>query len=501
MNLEAVLQGVPYLRRHGSDRPVSGVEYDSRRIAPASLFVAMRGAVSDGNRYLGEAVSRGAGSVVTDSADAYDRTLREHPGIAVVEVEHGRRALSGLAANFFEHPERRLAITGVTGTNGKTTTAFLLEALLGAAGRGTVLVSTVAYRAAGRMLAAPRTTPESRDLFELFRLGTEAGAAEAVMEVSSHALDQGRVAGLHFDVAIFTNLTRDHLDYHGDMESYFAAKAKLFDGSQGRAPRAAVVCAEDDRASALCDVVRRAGSDLLWTYGLQRGDFRARDLRLTPGGMRFTLDSPLGSADLETRLIGRVHALNLLAASAAGMARGLSLQQAAEGASALGCVPGRFQPVECGQDFTVIVDYAHTDDALGKSIALARELVRARKGRVITLFGCGGDRDRSKRPLMGGVAAAASDVVVLTSDNPRSEDPMRIIDEIRAGIEGASAVLRIEPDRERAIGLAIAQAGPGDLVLLAGKGHENTQTLKDRVIPFDDAAVAQRALLAGASAP
>lgn len=500
MNLEAVLQGVHFLRRNGADRPVSGVEYDSRRTGPGSLFVAMRGEVSDGNRYIGQAVSRGAGSVVTDSTAAFDRTLGEHPGIAVVEVEHGRRALAGLAANFFEHPERRLAISGVTGTNGKTTTAFLLEALLGGAGRGTVLVGTIAYHAAGRVLPAPHTTPESRDLFEVFRQGAEAGASEAVMEVSSHALDQERVAGLPFEVAIFTNLTQDHLDYHGDMERYFAAKARLFDGSLGRAPRAAVVYAEDARAAALCDIVRRAGSDLLLTYGLQRGEFRARDLQLTPRGMSFTLDSPQGSVALETRLIGRVNVLNLLAAAAAGTARGLTLQQVAEGAAALSCVPGRFQPVECGQDFAVIVDYAHTDDALRKSIALARELVRTRKGRVITVFGCGGDRDRGKRPLMG-AAGAASDVVVLTSDNPRSEDPMAIIEEIRAGVNGGSAVLRVEPDRERAIRLAIALAGPGDLVLLAGKGHEKTQTLKDRVIPFDDAAVARQALLAGASAP
>ena len=484
MELDLVLHGVDFIRRAGPGTEVNGVEYDSRRVRQGSLFVAFRGGTTDGNHYLPQAVAQGASAIVTDSASGFSAATA-YPDLAVIEVEQGRRALAAIAANFFAHPEAQLKLSGVTGTNGKTTTAFLLEAMLRHQGRKTVLAGTIEYHAAGRILPAPHTTPESRDLLELFREGVDGGATEAVMEVSSHALDQQRVAGLAFDVAIFTNLTRDHLDYHHTMEDYFAAKRKLFESS----PRVAILNVDDPYGVRL---KAESSSRLVYTYGLQQGDFHANNLYMAPAGMRFTLATPQGEVPLATRLTGKINVYNLLAASAAAMARGLSFEEVAQGAASLDFVPGRFQSVDCGQNFAVVVDYAHTDDALRNIIAVAREFVDKGGGRVITLFGCGGDRDRSKRPLMGQAAGAGSDIVVLTSDNPRGEDPLAIIDQVLPGLSGTPVI--VEPDRRHAIELAIAQAQPGDLVLLAGKGHEKTQTIGERVIPFDDVAIAQQVL-------
>ena len=493
VDLEVVLRGVDFIRRAGPSPAVSGVEYDSRRVGDGSLFVAFRGGTTDGNRFIPQALAQGARAIVTDSSAGFDATAT-NPAIALIEVAHGRRALAALAANFFEHPEAQLKLSGVTGTNGKTTTAFLLEAMLRHQGRKTVLAGTIEYHAAGRIFPSPHTTPESRDLLELFREGVNGGATEAVMEVSSHALDQERVSGLHFDVPIFTNLTRDHLDYHGNMENYFAAKRKLFDGSAGPPPRAAILNRDDPYGAMLKEA---AGSELRFTYGLERGDFHAEELRMEPSGMHFTMVTPQGKVPVATRLTGGVNVYNLLAAGAAALARGLTIEQVASGAASLEYVPGRFQSVDCGQNFAVVVDYAHTDDALRNIIAVARAFVTRKDGRVITMFGCGGDRDRTKRPLMGRAAGEGSDVVVLTSDNPRGEDPLAIIEEVLPGLSGSSATVVVEPDRRRAIALAIAQARQYDLVLLAGKGHEKTQTIGRQVIPFDDVAIARQVLQAG----
>jgi UDP-N-acetylmuramoyl-L-alanyl-D-glutamate--2,6-diaminopimelate ligase len=490
LDVDSLLRGVDLVRRAGGNPNVTGVEYDSRRVHESSLFVAFRGGTTDGNRYLTQAVAQGARCIVTDSAAGF-AAATAHPDLAAVQVAHGRRALAAIAQNFFAHPEAQLKLSGVTGTNGKTTTAFLLEAMLRNCGRKTVLAGTIEYHAAGRVFPAPHTTPESRDLLELFREGVDGGATEAVMEVSSHALDQERIAGLLFDVAIFTNLTRDHLDYHGTMENYFVAKLKLFDGSLGTPPRVTIVNQDDSYGGA---VKSNARSPLIYTYGLQQGDFHAERLQMEPSGMRFTMVTPFGEVPVATRLTGGVNVYNLLAAGAAASARGLTLDQVAQGAAELEFVPGRFQSVDCGQDFAVVVDYAHTDDALRNIIAVAREFVSQRGGRVITMFGCGGDRDRTKRPLMGRAAAEGSDRVVLTSDNPRGEDPLAIIEEVLPGLSGASAPVIVEPDRYHAIELSIAQARPGDLVLLAGKGHEKTQTIAGQVIPFDDVAIAQQVL-------
>lgn len=481
------------MRRAGPSVDVSSIEYDSRKVVPGSLFVAMQGGTTDGNRYIASAIERGASAVVTDSAMMFQAAAVRYPMVALAEVAHGRSALAGISANYFEHPEKKLTLSGVTGTNGKTTTAFLLDAMLNSAGRKTVLVGTIEYHVAGGVVESPHTTPEARDLLELFAKGVSAGATEAVMEVSSHALEQGRVWSLPFDVAIFTNLTRDHLDYHGTMGKYFAAKKMLFDGSNGVVPRVSVINADDAYGAELTIKAREAGSEV-FSYGLDAGEFRAEDVRMSASGMEFTLITPNGSAAIQTKLTGRVNVYNLLAASAAAYARGLTLDEIVAGAAALKCVPGRFQAVDAGQPFTVVVDYAHTDDALRNLIMLAHEFVKPVDGRVITLFGCGGDRDRTKRPLMGRAAGEGSDFVVLTSDNPRSEEPEAILRDALPGVEATGVEFVAEADRAKAIQIAIEHAKPGDIVLLAGKGHEKTQTLRDRVIPFNDVEIAANAI-------
>ena len=473
----------------GSEQSATGIEYDSRKVRPGSVFVAMKGGSTDGNRYVEKAIAAGALGVVTDSAQAFDHLLVFQPGLPILEVEHGRRALAQASAAFFGHPERKLAATGITGTNGKTTVAFLTEALLIAAARTTVLVGTIEYHVAGEVRPSVHTTPESRDLFELMAEGVSRGATELVTEVSSHALDQGRAFGLNFDVAVFTNLTQDHLDYHQTMEKYFAAKRLLFDGVVYPAPRVAIINAQDARAKELAAAARKAGAEVR-LYGIRQGDWRVANYSLRPSGAELELETPAGSAKVISRLAGEVNILNLLAAFTAAHARGVPFDRLIESIPNLKPVPGRFQAVDAGQSFTVIVDYAHTDDALRNLITLARQITAQKAARVITVFGCGGDRDRTKRPKMGLAAGHGSDFVVVTSDNPRSEDPMAILAEIEPGLKASASRYVIEPDRAAAIALALHEAKPGDVVLIAGKGHEKEQILAGRTIPFDDAEVA-----------
>lgn len=476
-----------------SSQPITGIEYDSRRVRPGSVFVAMKGGSTDGNRYVDKALSAGALGIITDSSPAFDHLMVYKSEVPVLEVEHGRRALAQAAAAFFCHPERKVASTGITGTNGKTTTAFLTEALLNAAARKTILIGTIEYHVAGEVRPSLHTTPESRDLFELMAEGAARGATELVTEVSSHGLDQGRAAGINFDVAVFTNLTRDHLDYHQTMERYFIAKKLLFDGTVYPAPRVAVLNAHDERTPDLIEAARSGGAEVR-TYGIGIGDFCAASYTLTPGGAVIELESPAGSARLTSRLAGEVNIFNLLAAFTAAHARGIAFDQLAASVPHLHPVPGRFQPVDGGQPFTVIVDYAHTDDALRNLTALARQLVEKSGGRIITLFGCGGDRDRTKRPKMGYAAGEGSDFVVATSDNPRSEDPHAILADVEPALKATGVHYTIEPDRAIAIHLALSSAKARDVVLLAGKGHEKEQILAGRTIPFDDSEVALAAL-------
>jgi UDP-N-acetylmuramoyl-L-alanyl-D-glutamate--2,6-diaminopimelate ligase len=473
------------------DVGVRGVQYDSRRVSSGDVFVAMRGGTTDGNQYIDAAIRNGAVAVVTDSAEKFSQLREQQPELSIALVKHGRRALAEASSAVFGAPERVLKISAVTGTNGKTTTAFLLEQMLRNVGRKCVLIGTIETHVGDDVRVSEHTTPESRDVLALFAEGVHAGCTEAVMEMSSHALDQERVWGLPVDVAMFTNLTQDHLDYHGTMEAYAGAKAKMFAGVGARVPRIAVINADDAAAEQMiaaasrCDVMR---------YGIEIGDWRAEDVLLGAGRTEFVWKTPHGDVNVMSPLTGRVNVYNLLAAGCAAYARGLTFDEITAAAKDLKQVPGRFEVVAGSHEagFAVVVDYAHTDDALKNLIALARDLVG--NGRVITMFGCGGDRDKTKRPKMGRAAGAASDLVVVTSDNPRSEEPMQIIEEVLVGVRETSVECVVEPDRAAAIAVAIRSANPGDIVLLAGKGHEKTQTFVDRTVVFDDVAEAERVL-------
>jgi UDP-N-acetylmuramoyl-L-alanyl-D-glutamate--2,6-diaminopimelate ligase len=491
MTFQQLLQGAEVLSQSGNPG-IAGVEYDSRRVRPGIAFVAMKGETSDGNKFIDQAIAAGAVAVVTDSALETPRS-----NVAWAQVVHGRRALARLSANFYKRPAERIAITGITGTNGKSTTAFLIESIFHAAGRKTALVGTIEYHVAGKILPAPHTTPESLELNRLLSDALSVGVTDAVMEVSSHALEQQRVFGIPFDVAVFTNLTRDHLDYHLTMDEYFRAKQILFEGCGTEPPRAAVVNTDDEYGRQLLKLCKKKSSVVL-SYGLSFGDFHAEQVEITPRGTRFQMVTPSDKIAMWTPMIGNVNVYNVLAAAAAGYARDCSSEEIAKGIFDLASVPGRFERVDCGQPFTVVVDYAHTDDALRNLTALARDfVVRAGlKGRVITLFGCGGDRDRAKRPLMGEAAGKGSDFVVLTSDNPRSEDPLAIMNDAVVGLQKSGAKYSMEPDRRKAIAFALQLAAAGDIVLLAGKGHEKVQTTREGTVPFDDVDVARENLKA-----
>lgn len=495
MKFSEILRGVETQSRTG-EAEVSGVHYDSRKVTAGDLFLAMRGESTNGNRYIDAAIKQGATAVATDSAAEKPR-----PGIAWAQVSHGRRALAGISANFFGHPAEKLQIIGVTGTNGKTTTTFLLDSLLQNLGAPPpVLIGTIEYHVAGKVLPSPHTTPESLELNAMFAEATDVKlsdkrAQHAVMEVSSHALEQGRVWGIPFQVAIFTNLTRDHLDFHGDMQKYSAAKQLLFEGAGSPPPRSAVTNTDDEFGRKLAEVAR-ANSSRVITYGMQSGaDLVPESIRFTPQGTSFSLRTPQEKFEVTSPLIGKVNVYNLLAAVGAAQALGYSWQDITNAAASCKGVPGRFEKVSIGaeQPFTVVVDYAHTDDALRNLTAAARDFVQ-NKGRVITLFGCGGDRDRSKRPLMGRAAGEGSDFVVLTSDNPRSEDPLAIMQDALVGLKQTGTRHAVEADRRRAIALAIDAAKPGDIILIAGKGHEKTQTTREGVFPFNDVEEARKVL-------
>jgi UDP-N-acetylmuramoyl-L-alanyl-D-glutamate--2,6-diaminopimelate ligase len=485
MNLGEILSGVrlkqplaPELGR----LEVAGLEYDSRRVAAGYVFFAFPGSRADGRQFAADAKNRGAVVVLSESPRPED-----YDG-AWIQVGHGRQALALASRNFYRRPDERLKLTGITGTNGKTTTSYLIDSVLREAGAVTGLIGTIEYHLAGRVLKAANTTPESLDLMRFFTELEQAGGTHVTMEVSSHALELGRVFGLQFHTAIFTNLTRDHLDFHGDMESYFAAKQRLFDGAGGPPPRYAVLNRDDEYSRRIRLNPKTEPID----YGFsQDAMLRARHISSGFNGLRFDVQFRKTRFTVESPLIGKINVYNILAACGAGLSCGIPPQVIARGIAKLRAVPGRFERVDEGQPFTVVVDYAHTDDALRNVIAVARGL---NPRRVITLFGCGGDRDRAKRPLMGAAAAEASDFVVLTSDNPRSEDPLAIMNDALVGIRRFDVPHIIEPNREVAIGRALKEAREGDIVILAGKGHETYQVLKDRTIDFDDRAVAREVL-------
>ena len=483
MTVAQILQGVRLRRGVVADLgelSVEGLEYDSRRVQPGFLFFAFPGARADGREFAQQAMDRGAVAAVSELP-----APAEFRG-AWIEVEHGRQALALAARNFYGNPAQRLKLTGVTGTNGKTTTTFLIDAVLRAAGNTTALVGTIEYRLAGEVLPAVNTTPESLDLYRMFQELEQAGGSHVTMEVSSHALALGRVYGMPFHTAVFTNLTRDHLDFHHSMEEYFAAKQLLFGSDGGAAPAWAVINSDDPYGRQ----IQTAPHTL--RYGFEEGaDLRGSSLNVSFEGLRFTVQQGAERVQLTSPLVGKFNAYNILAACGAALSYGLDWKTISTAIANCPRVPGRFESVQQGQPFLVVVDYAHSDDALRNVIAAAREL---HPKRVITLFGCGGDRDRSKRPLMAQAASQASDFVVLTSDNPRSEDPISIMNDALVGLRRFDTPHIIEPDRARAIRAALKEAEAGDIVILAGKGHETYQVLKDRVIHFDDREVARGVL-------
>ena len=489
MRWDEAIAGMDVVREEGPRlTEVYGAQYDSRRVEPGDVFVAMQGATTDGNAYLASALSRGAMAIVTDSLQTFTEVRAARRMMPVALVGHGRRALAEISAAVFGHPERRLKLTAITGTNGKTTTAYLTEQLLRADGRKCLLMGTVETRVAGEVRASEHTTPEARDVLALMAEAVKKGCTEAVMEFSSHALEQERVWGLPVDVAVFTNLTQDHLDYHGSMAAYARAKAKLFAGVGAAAPRVAVVNAADQYAGVMLEAAAGCGAVVTFRVGGGEADWVARGMEFRAGATRFELVMPEGTFAVESQLTGDVNVKNLVAAMAAARARGLSMREIVEAAKGLKPAPGRFEAVANEVGITVVVDYAHTEDALRNLLEIARGF--AGEATVITMFGCGGDRDRTKRAKMGRVAAELSDVVIVTSDNPRSEDPMRIIEDVLVGAGDAM----VEEDRRKAIGLAIRMARRGDIVLLAGKGHEKTQMYADRTLAFDDAAEAEKVL-------
>jgi UDP-N-acetylmuramoyl-L-alanyl-D-glutamate--2,6-diaminopimelate ligase len=463
---------------------VPRVAYDSRQATSGSLFVAIRGQKTDGNRFISDAVQRGARIIVSEMPPP-----EANPGGAMwLRVPDARKALAVISANFFGRPAEKLQLVAVTGTNGKTTTSFLVDSMVRAAGHQSGLFGTIAYRTPAGSRPATTTTPESLELQAFLAEVLRAGGTHAILEASSHALVLDRLWGCRFAAAVFTNLTQDHLDFHGTMEEYFAAKRRLFEGTGGGAPAAGIINVDDAYGKQLAGLARRT-----IRYGLGPGaEVTTKKFSLALAGLQFTAESPQGKIEVHSPLVGRTNVYNLLAAVAAGLALGIPHEAIEDGIHRVQAVPGRFERIDLGQPFLVIVDYAHTDDALSNLVATAREINPG--GRVITLFGCGGERDRAKRPLMGEAAGRTSDVVVLSSDNPRSEDPLNIINDALVGLQRTPAKVIVEPDRERAIGLALDQARPGDIVLLAGKGHETTQVLKERTVEFDDREVARGAL-------
>jgi UDP-N-acetylmuramoyl-L-alanyl-D-glutamate--2,6-diaminopimelate ligase len=479
------LRGVP--AREWAGMKVEGLEYDSRKVEKGTLFFAFAGARFDGRQFAREAAARGACAVVSELPRSEDPATSGT--IPWIEVEHGRKALAIAARNFYAQPDERVYFTGITGTNGKTTTAYLTDAILRKAGAPTAMIGTIEYRIGDEIRKAPNTTPESLDVIRLAAELEQRGGRYLTMEVSSHGLALARVYGMHFHTAVFTNLTRDHLDFHQTMEDYAAAKRILFSPDEGPAPQWAILNV-DDPAS---DSMLPPGGARVIRYGLEEGaDLRAENIRSGFDGLHFDAVYQGQRQAIESVLVGRINVSNILAAVGVGLSYGMQLGAIAEGIRMCPPVRGRFERVDGGQPFLVVVDYAHTDDALRNVIQVSREL--AGKGRVITLFGCGGDRDRTKRPLMGMAAAEASDFVVLTSDNPRSEDPLDIMNDVMVGLGRFDTPLVAEPDRAKAIAHALGEAKAGDVVLLAGKGHETYQILKDRTIDFDDRETARQVL-------
>ena len=488
--LSSLILGLPVTNILGTmDRDIRNIVYDSRNSDEDSLFVAIHGENWDGGLFIKDAIARGATAFITQtSLDSINGLSLGTRDVTALSVEDSRRALSIISANFYRQPSERIALTGITGTNGKTTTAYILEALFSAKGIRTGVIGTINYHYGNKKLSAPVTTPESLDLNRMLAAMIEDNVQNCFLEVSSHALHQSRVNDMLFKVGIFTNLSRDHLDFHGDMKSYKEAKKKLFLDNRVQ-----------QKIFNIDDAVGREFAGEFKTDSFTTGidsnaDFKAENILLTKSGCQFTLKTPFGTGEIRSNLLGRHNIHNLISAAAGAMAQGISLEEVQKVALNIQPVPGRFESIENNQGFSVLVDYAHTDDALKNAISAAKLFT---EGKVIVVFGCGGDRDKGKRQTMGQAALNEADFSVITSDNPRTEDPSQIIEDILRGIP-ASAVEGKDytaiTSRKEAIEHAIDIAGENDLVLIAGKGHEDYQILGTQTIHFDDRGIARSAL-------
>jgi len=483
-NVQALAARLPEATLSGNTRPeVTCLITDSRRVVPGALFFALDGQRTDGNLYVEEAIDRGAVGIVSEKAAL---SVRQ---VAWLQVTNTRSALAEISRRFYNHPDDDIAITGVTGTNGKTTVTMLLQHLLAERPTDTGLIGTVRYDLGRRSIPSYKTTPESVDIYSMLDQMRREQCRRAVMEVSSHAIAQQRVEGLRVRVAVFLNLTRDHLDYHKSMEDYFAAKAMLFTGEAGNIPEAVVINHDDPWGQRLEEMIPESARVI--TFGQHAGaTLRAEAIELATEGSRFRLLWPEGEAEVQTREPGQYNISNVLAALAACYAQGYALDALVEKISDFGGVPGRMERVDCGQDFNVLVDYAHTDDALRNALAMLREIT---PGRLLVVFGCGGNRDRQKRPLMTAVVQEKADFAWATSDNPRKESVAAIFNDMHTGVTRPEAIAFNE-DRREAIRQAIQGARAGDCVLIAGKGHETYQEFADTVVPFDDRLVAREIL-------
>ena len=486
VRLATLLEGVDVrLGRSVAELQIQQVTNDSRKVRPGALFVAIHGEATDGNRFAKNAANHGAVAVLSGTAAPPDWRAE----VPWIEVNEPRKALAIAAANFYGRPASALRLVGVTGTNGKTTTTSLIDSIVKTSGAKTGLFGTIAYHTPNGEKQAPNTTPESVDLQSFLAEIRDAGGTYATMEASSHALAMDRLWGCRFAAAVYTNLTRDHIDFHKSFDNYFVAKRRLFEGTGAGAPDLAVVNTDDEWGKKLAGVAKKT-----LTYGLQNGtDLKAKKFQLSFTGLNFAAQTPNGMIQIESSLVGRINVYNILAAIGAGIGLGFSNEVIEAGIRNLKAVAGRFQRIDQGQPFLAVVDYAHTDDALENLIKTARELIT--KGRIITVFGCGGSRDRTKRPIMGETSGRLSDLSILTSDNPRQEDPLKIISDIVVGMQKSGGKYMIEADRAKAIKLAIEEARAGDIVLLAGKGHEDYQIFADYTIHFDDREEARKALV------
>ena len=506
MRLDKLIEEVDTVKITGDTNvEIGGIFYDSREVIPGGLFVAIRGFETDGHRFIDDAVKRGAAVVVVEE----DLNVSSYENVTAVQVADSRAVMSTFADTFYEHPSMELKLIGVTGTNGKTTVCYIIEEIIKAAQRSPGIIGTINYRYLRKIVVPPHTTPEAIDLSKLLREMVDSGVTHAAMEVSSHALDLKRVDHCMFDVAVFTNLTQDHLDYHVTMEEYFERKARLFTeliniNIKGKKETTSVINVDDPWGKKL---IPRISGEVI-TFGLNsNADIYPTNFEMDTKGVRGEIKTPEGVFEFDSNLLGKHNIYNIMSAVGASMGAGLGLDAVKLGINGKITIPGRLEAVDCGQDFLVLVDYAHTDDALKNVLSTLRPLANKK---LITLFGCGGDRDKRKRPKMARAAAKESDKVVVTSDNPRTEEPGKIIEGILEGFEGMDIkeveakdsafgddekVFVVIPDRKRAIAFAVSEAERGDIVLIAGKGHEDYQIIGKKKYPFDDKVEVEKALV------